>query len=30
VKASWEGISGGAGVEQAIERYFDDLRAVAA
>ncbi len=29
VKASWEGISGGAGVEQAIERYFDDLRAVA-
>jgi hypothetical protein len=30
VKASWEGISGGSGVEQAIERYFDDLRAVAA
>jgi len=30
VKASWEGISGGAGVEQAIERYFEDLRAVAA
>ena len=29
VKASWDGISGGAGVEQAIERYFDDLRAVA-
>jgi hypothetical protein len=30
VKASWEGISGGAGVEQAIERYFNELRAVAA
>jgi Family of unknown function (DUF5947) len=30
VKASWEGISGGGGVEQAIERYFDELRAVAA
>ena len=30
VKASWEGISGGAGVEQAIEAYFDDLRAAAA
>jgi hypothetical protein len=30
VKASWEGISGGRGVEQAIERYFDELRAVAA
>ena len=30
VKASWEGISGGSGVEEAIERYFEDLRAVAA
>ena len=30
VKASWEGISGGGGVERAIEAYFDDLRKVAA
>ena len=30
VKASWEGISGGAAVERAIEAYFDELRAVAA
>lgn len=30
VKASWEGISGGSGVERAIERYFDELRAVTA
>jgi hypothetical protein len=30
VKASWEGISGGTGIEAAIERYFADLRAVAA
>ena len=30
VKASWEGISGGAGVERAIESYFEELRAVAA
>ena len=30
VKASWEGISGGGGVEHAIERYFGELRAVAA
>ena len=30
VKASWEGISGGAGVEQAIEAYFAELKAVAA
>jgi Family of unknown function (DUF5947) len=29
IKASWEGISGGAGVEQAIARYFDELRRVA-
>lgn len=26
VKASWEGISGGAGVERAIERFFEALR----
>jgi hypothetical protein len=30
VKASWEGISGGAGMEAAIESYFEDLRAAAA
>ncbi|MEA2366483.1 MAG: hypothetical protein QOE69_3352 [Thermoleophilaceae bacterium] len=30
VKASWEGISGGAGMEQAIQAYFEDLRRVAA
>jgi hypothetical protein len=30
VKAAWEGISGGAGVERAIDAYFADLRAVAA
>jgi hypothetical protein len=30
VKASWQGISGGAEVEQAVARYFDDLRAAAA
>jgi Family of unknown function (DUF5947) len=30
VKASWEGISGGSGVEKAIARYFEELRAVAA
>ena len=29
VKLVWEGISGGAGVEEAIAGYFDDLRAVA-
>jgi uncharacterized protein DUF5947 len=29
VKLAWEGISGGQEVERAIERYFDDLRAVA-
>jgi Family of unknown function (DUF5947) len=29
VKVAWEGISGGAGVETAIEAYFEDLRAVA-
>lgn len=27
VKASWEGISGGAAVERAVARYFDELRA---
>jgi hypothetical protein len=30
IKASWEGISGGAGVEEAIAGYFDELRVVAA
>ena len=30
VKAAWEGISGGAAVERAIQGYFDELRAVAA
>ena len=30
IKASWEGISGGAGVERAIEGYFEKLRRVAA
>jgi Family of unknown function (DUF5947) len=29
IKASWEGISGGAGVEEAIARYFEELRAKA-
>ena len=30
VKAAWEGISGGAAVEHAIEGYFEELRRVAA
>ena len=30
IKASWEGISGGAGAEEAIAAYFDELRTVAA
>ena len=30
VKAAWEWISGGAGVERAIEGYFEELRRVAA
>ena len=30
VKATWEGITGGAEMEAAVERYFDDLRATAA
>ena len=30
IKASWQGISGGVGVEQAIARFFDELRRVAA
>ena len=30
IKASWEGISGGAGVERAIAAYFDELRGRAA
>ena len=29
IKASWEGISGGQGMENAIAAYFDDLRKVA-
>lgn len=30
IKAHWEGISGGAAVETAVERFFDELRLVAA
>ena len=30
IKASWEGISGGAAVERAIESYFEELRKAAA
>jgi hypothetical protein len=30
IKASWQGISGGAGVEEAIAAYFEDLRRAAA
>jgi hypothetical protein len=30
IKASWEGISGGSGVERAIEGYFEELRRAAA
>ena len=30
IKASWEGISGGAGVEEAIAGYFEELRKAAA
>jgi len=26
VKANWEGISGGSGIERAIEGFFDELR----
>jgi hypothetical protein len=29
IKATWEGISGGAAMEAAVARYFDDLRATA-
>lgn len=29
IKASWSGISGGPGVEEAVGRFFDDLRAKA-
>jgi hypothetical protein len=29
IKAHWEGISGGAGVHDAVERFFDELRAKA-
>jgi hypothetical protein len=30
VKAAWEGISGGSGVERAVSRFFEELRAAAA
>jgi hypothetical protein len=26
IKANWQGISGGAGVEEAVERFFSELR----
>jgi hypothetical protein len=29
IKATWEGISGGAAMEEAVARYFADLRATA-
>jgi hypothetical protein len=29
IKAAWEGISGGPGVEVAVDRFFADLRAEA-
>jgi hypothetical protein len=29
IKANWEGISGGAGVETAVARFFDQLRSEA-
>lgn len=29
IKTTWEGISGGAGVDKAVTRFFDDLRAQA-
>ncbi len=29
IKATWEGISGGAGVDKAVTRFFDDLRTAA-
>jgi hypothetical protein len=29
VKATWDGISGGTGVDHAVSRFFDELRAVA-
>jgi hypothetical protein len=29
VKATWDGISGGTGVDHAVTRFFDDLRAAA-
>ena len=29
IKATWEGITGGAEMEAAVQRYFDDLRATA-
>jgi hypothetical protein len=30
IKSTWEGISGGAAMEAAVQRYFDDLRSTAA
>jgi hypothetical protein len=30
VKATWEGLTGGAKMEAAVQAYFDDLRAAAA
>ena len=29
IKSTWEGISGGAAMEEAVQRYFEDLRATA-
>ena len=29
IKSTWEGISGGAAMEAAVQCYFDDLRATA-
>jgi hypothetical protein len=29
IKSTWEGISGGSAMEEAVQRYFDDLRATA-
>jgi hypothetical protein len=29
IKATWEGISGGRAMEEAVARYFGDLREVA-
>ena len=29
IKATWEGISGGAAMEAAVERFFNELRSTA-